>query len=124
LEEVMNAGSVRQTRPICVKLIRIEWIALTVRGGLGVAVPVTVVGNCPGFGPPHVNPEVAVPPARRVMLVGVNVHARPVMVDRPTVPVNVPMLDTKMVDVAVEVPALDTRVVGFAVTLNRGVVTE
>jgi hypothetical protein len=46
------------------------------------------------------------------------------MVDRPTVPVNVPMLATVMVDVAVEVPALDTRVVGFAVTLNRGVVTE
>jgi hypothetical protein len=86
-------------------------------------VPVTVVGNCPGFGPPHVNPEVAVPPARRVTLVGDNEQERPLMVDKPTVPANPFMLATVMVDVAVEVPALVTRAVGLAMTLNRGMLT-
>jgi hypothetical protein len=84
---------------------------------------VTVVGNCPGFGPPHVSPEVAVPPARRVTLGAEKPQVRPLMVDRPTVPANALRLETVMVDVAVEVPALDTRASGLAATLNKGVLT-
>jgi len=86
-------------------------------------VPVTVVGKYPGFGPPHVRAEVAVPPATRVTLVAEKPQARPLIAERPTVPANPLKLATLMLDVAVEVPALDTRVEGVAVTLNRGVLT-
>jgi hypothetical protein len=86
-------------------------------------VPVTVVGKYPGFGPPHVSADVAVPPATRVTLVADKPQARPLIVDRPTVPAKPLKLATEMVDVAVEVPALETRVDGVANTLNKGVLT-